>query len=840
MTSSNPSAKSSLSAFQKWAHGSSFLHYVAIVLLFATIATAYFLPASWEGRKLFQQDVAGASGNGSDVRASGESSYWTNSLFSGMPMYQISPSYPTSDKMQSLMDIITLRHLPVMGAYAWLLFSMMVGFFLFLLSLGVKKWYATIGAVMWAFSSYFVILIAAGHIWKLMALCFIPPTIAGMIWIYRGSYIKGFLVMAFFTGWQILSNHVQMSYYFLFVMLAFVISFLVQAIRDKKLRQFFVASMVAFVAGVVGVAINASNLYHTYTYSKYTMRGGSELTLPSPVQDPTAQKAEEINPNGLSKDYITQWSYGIGETWSLAIPNVKGGASGVMGQNHPDQWAKASWDSKQTLYGMPSYWGDQPFTAGPVYVGAFVFFLFVLSIFLLQSPFKWPLLGVTLLSILLSWGHNFMWLTELFIDYIPMYDKFRAVSSILVIAEFTIPALAILMLLQWQKAPEQIWQKKSLIVMGSVGGLFLLFAAFPSLFFSFTSKQESEYFLQALQQQPEYAPLIEALKTLRISIFRADLLRSVALILISLAFVWLFYKKKISSSVMWIVIGAIALVDLWSVDKRYLHDDMFIANHEIEAMAAPQTDADREILQDKTLGYRVLNLSVNTFNDATTSRWHRSVGGYHAAKLQRYQDLIDHQLTKLNPRVINMLNTRYVITPNEKGVPQAVLNQEAFGAAWFAQQISVVEGANQEMLALDSTDLRTTAVVEKGFASSLASLPTIADSTSFIRLVSYKPQEVIYQTQNSQDALAVFSEIYYPEGWKMTIDGAEAPILRANYVLRAARIPQGEHTIKFVFAPESMKYTEQISKYALFLCLGGLLAFLVTALIEGRKKKSEQ
>lgn len=818
----NPSVENQKSKGLRPFVRASWMQYLLIFALFALISIVYFAPASWEGRKLFQQDVAGVSGNGSDVQASGKTSYWTNSLFSGMPMYQISPSYPSTQPMQKIMDFITLRKLPLAHDYGWLLFSLMAGFFLFLVSLGVKKWQAMIGALMWAFSSYFVILIAAGHIWKLMALCFIPPTIAGLIWIYRGYYLKGGAVMAFFAGMQILSNHVQMSYYFLFVMLAFVFGFFVDALQKKNLRLFFRSTVVTIVAGLVGVAINATNLYHTYKYSQHTMRGGSELTLPIPEQE--AEEAEaEINPSGLSKEYITQWSYGIGETWSLLIPNVKGGASGSMAEKHPEEWANSDPAYREHLAMLSSYWGNQPFTSGPVYVGAFVFFLFWIGVFMLRSPYKWVLFGVTLFSITLSWGHNMMWLTNLFIDYVPMYDKFRAVSSILVIAEFAIPALAILTAIEWQNHPERFPLKKIFWVAGSLLALMLLMALMPSLFFSFTSRQEKEFFVQASLGQPEYLSLWESLKSLRISIFRADLLRSAIVIGLSCVPMILFYKKRLPAPWMWALVSVITLVDMWVVDKRYLYDDMFLPSHKVTSMASPKTPADELILKDESLGYRVLNLTVDPFNDATTSRWHRSVGGYHAAKLQRYQDLIDHQLYRLNPSVINMLNTRYLITQGEDGKPQVELNEDAFGAAWFAPRVLWVESANEEMQALDSTDLKTTAVVDTRFRSLLSILPSASDSLAYISVEKYEPSELVYRSFSQSGGLAVFSEIYYPEGWKMYIDGEEKPILRANYLLRAAEIPRGEHTIRFVFDPDSLHTTERIAWVALGLCLGLLL-----------------
>ncbi len=823
--------------------------YVGIIFFFALITFIYFAPANLEGRVLFQQDIAGASGTAQDVRdfeaATGEHSYWTNSLFGGMPMYQISPSYPSTRPWMQIEKVYGLR--AILGSLGWLLFALMVGFFIFLKSLKIRNLLAALGSIMWAFSSYFVILIAAGHIWKLTALAYIPPTIAGLIWIYRGRWLSGGVTMAFFTAMQILANHVQMTYYFLFVMVALVIAWGVEAVRKKEIARFAKSTGVAILAGLIGIAINATNLYHTYRYAKQTMRGGSELTLP----DPTAPEGTPLqaNPEGLERDYITQWSYGIGETMSLLIPNVRGGASEPIGSK-PDRLLHTDPMYQEAIAGVPSYWGEQPFTSGPVYVGAFVICLFLLGCFIVKGPVKWALVSMTILSILLSWGKNFMGLTDLFIDYVPLYNNFRAVSSILVIAEFTIPALAVLALVEVMRNPREVIGNRWALgfSLGLPILLCLLYALVPNLFFNFLTHAEHEQLSALILQKPEYVGVRDALVSVRSSMLRADAWRSLLFIVLSTGTLFVCYKGKLKSLPALTLLGLFTLIDLWMVDKRYLNDGMFRPQREVTAMASPKTDVDEKILQDKTLGFRVWNQSVNTFNDATTSRWHKSIGGYHAAKLQRYQDIITHQLTPIrsgefdasmiNQGVINMLNTRYIIMPSSSGQPQAVMNPNAYGAAWFVSTLRVVDDANGEMQALRKVDLRTTAILDKQFAS--GDLPigeNATDSTATITVIKHTPKEIVYQTENKEKAVAVFSEIYYPEGWRATIDNQEVPILRANYILRALNVPQGKHTIRFAFEPQSIRTSETLAWTAGILLLVLIIVTFVSPLLPRRSTR---
>lgn len=814
----------------------------------AVLALLYFTPAVFEGRELFQHDVAGASGTAQDVRdyytETGEVSYWTNSLFGGMPMYQIAPSYPSIAPVKWLQDLLTLQQpFNLLPSYSWLLFAMLLGFFIFMRSLRVRALPAFFGAIMWCFSSYFIILIDAGHIWKLMTLAFIPPTIAGLVWAYRGQYLKGGIVAAFFASLQIMSNHIQMSYYFAFLMGFLVIGFLVEAIRQGQLKRWLIATGTMIAAGAIAIAINGSTLYHTYQYTQQTMRGGSALASPTQAK----------SGGGLDKDYITQWSYGKAETWTLLVPNAFGGASGRLLDN-TDALQSLSAIERSQLEGLEQfwgaqlrqplshYWGDQPFTSGPVYVGAFVLFLFILGCFIVRGPIKWALLAGTILSLLLSWGHNLMWFTDLFIDYVPLYNKFRTVSSILVIAEFTMPALAVLALLEFVKEPSGLLRRATPLVVASVAtlGVATLIALMPGTTFSLVSEWEQEIFRQ-LVGQPGFSEALSALKSMRADIVRSDAIRSIVVLLSSLTLCFLYYREKLNSTVLFASLSVITLLDLWTVDKRYLNDERFIDARIVEQMAHPVTPANQLIAQDKDPHYRVLNLNLSTFNDATTSYQHRSAGGYHAAKLSRYQDLIEHHLSRLgnserpiNPDILNMLDIRYLILPAKEqgGAPQVETNPNTFGAAWFVDSVVVARDANEEIQLLGALNLRHKAVIEESEAKGLDLRSLEADSThaASVSLDLYKPNRASYTTQTDKSRLLVLSDIYYPDGWKLHIDGVEAPILRVNYLLRGIVVPQGSHRLELVFDPDSIHTTEFISRLAQILLLLATLAWIGLAI----------
>ena len=732
----------------------------------------------------------------------------------------------------------------------------MLGFYILLRAFGIPAWLAGLGGIMWAFSSYFFILISAGHIWKFITLAYIPPTIAGIVLAYRGKLLAGGILTAFFIALQIMSNHVQMSYYFLFVILFIAGAYFEDAWRNKTLPRFFKASAVLLVAALIGVAANLSNLYHTYTYSKETMRGKSEL-----VQ--TGDAAKQTS-SGLDRDYITNWSYGIGETWTLLVPNFKGGSSSA-----PLSQSETAMEKANPMYGslynsFPQYFGSQPWTAGPVYVGAFVLFLFVLGCFIVKGPLKWALLGATFFSIVLAWGKNFMPLTDFFIDYVPMYNKFRAVSSILVIAEFTIPLLAIFALKRVLEEPG-IWKanKKAFgISLALTAGVALLLTVAPgSLGSGFVPAQEAQMLQNAVDQQMipanELSGILANLSEMRGALVSADALRSFIIICIGCALLWLHAAGKLRRSLTVAGITVLCLADMWSVNKRYLHDEQFVPRS-IQTETFSKTKTDELILQDKSPDYRVLNFATDAFNENNTSYWHKNIGGYHAAKLRRYQELIERHISPEMQaayqaiaaaggemdsvdaskfRVLNMLNTKYFILPaGQQGQTVPVLNPYANGNAWFVKNVQYVNNANEEIDALKTILPTETAVVDARFKDVLKGISEAhKDSLSAIRLTSYEPNHLVYETENAGDGIAVFSEIYYPHGWQVTIDGKPAGLGRADYVLRALYIPAGKHTVEMRFDPKSLHVTEGIAYGALALLVIGIAAVALIA----RKKAQE-
>lgn len=822
------------------------------ILAFVLLSFAYFFPADIENRILFQHDTAAGAGAGQEVKEyyeqTGERSRWTNSLFGGMPMYQIAPSYDSTKSLQWVQKAYQL----FLPDYVCLTFMLMLGFYILLRVFGIPVWLAGLGGIMWAFSSYFFILISAGHIWKFITLAYVPPTIAGIVLAYRGKLLWGGILTALFVALQITSNHVQMSYYFFFVILFFVGAYFEKAWRTKTLPQFFKASAVLIVAALVGIAANVSNLYHTYAYSKETMRGKSEL-----VQ--TGDAAKQTS-SGLDRDYITQWSYGIDETLTLLVPNFKGGASAALSQSETAM-SKAN-PMYSSLYGsLTQYFGTQPMTSGPVYVGAFVLFLFVLGCFIVKGPLKWALIGATFFSIVLSWGKNFMPLTDFFIDYVPLYNKFRAVSSILVIAEFTIPLLAIFALKRLLEEPEIIKQEKKPLGISLLltAGIALLLAVAPgSIGSGYVPAQEAQMLQNAVNQQMipanELSDILANLGEMRAELVSSDALRSFIIIGIGCSLLWLYASGKLRSSLTIAGITILCLADMWGVNKRYLNDAQFVP-HSIRTETFTKTNTDELILQDTSLDYRVLNFATSTFDDNNTSYWHKSVGGYHPAKLRRYQEMIEHHISPEMQaaykaiataggemdsvdankfRILNMLNTKYFIFPagqQRQTVP--ILNPHAYGNAWFVNKVQYVNNANEEIDALDSIIPTETAVVDARFKDVLkGATESYKDSLSSIRLTSYAPNRLTYETNNAQDGIAVFSEIYYPDGWHVTIDGQPAELARADYILRTMYVPAGQHTIEMRFDPTSLHVTEGIAYGALALLVIGII---VAVLIAKRK-----
>ncbi len=835
------------------------------VLLFAIIAFAYFFPADTEGRILYRHDSSAGRGAGEELtqyyQRTGERTRWTNSLFGGMPTYQMAPSY---DSQQVLNTVGKFYHL-WLPENVWYVFAYLLGFYILLRAFDFRRELAVLGSIIWAFSSYFFIIIAAGHIWKVIALAYLPPMIAGIVLAYRGKYLWGFVVTALFTALEIQANHVQMTYYYLFIILFMVIAYLVEAVRSRQLARFGKATAVCLVAAAIGVTANLSNLYHTWKYTQESMRGKSEL-----VKKNSANQTS----SGLDRDYITQWSYGIDETWTLLVPNAKGGAS-VSLANNEKAMEKADPQFYQIYQQLGQYWGDQPGTSGPVYVGAFVLMLFILGLFIVKGPMKWALLAATVLSIMLSWGHNFMWLTNLFIDYVPMYAKFRTVASILVIAEFTIPLLAMLALKKIVETPDFFSQKTCLrigakshpiasrtvsnafwlwVSFAATAGMALLFIAAPSLCFGdYVSAAE----MQAMKNIPgEYlGPLLANLRSMREAIFTADCWRSVVVVTLGTAFLLLHRYRKIGAIYAVGCIIVLCLIDMWQVNKRYLNDDMFV-ERSVRETPQQMTATDQQILQDKTPDYRVLNLASNTFNENETSFYHKSIGGYHPAKLRRYQEMIEQYIApemqgmmsaiaqaqgdmtrvagdSIYP-VLNMLNTKWVILPLQNNQTAPLQNPYAFGNAWFIDHIKYVDNANKELDGVGEIDLRHEAVADSKFSEVLGNAVT-QNGTSVVKLQKYEPNELSYSVESEKGGIVVFSEIYYP-GWTATVDGADVPVGRVNYILRAINIKPGKHTVVLTFKPSSVTHTETAAYIAYSLLALAIVAGIVAERRKTRKK----
>ena len=815
---------------------------VLVVIIFAVISFAYFFPADLDGRILYRHDSSAGRGAGQETaeyhERTGKVSRWSNATFSGMPTYQTAPSYQS---VSVLNQAVKAYHL-WLPENVWYVFAYLLGFYILLRAFDFRQSLAALGSIVWAFSSYFFIIIAAGHIWKVMALAYLPPMIAGIVLAYRGKYLWGFIVTAIFAAFEVDANHVQMTYYYLFIILFMIIAYLVDAIRKKRMAQFVKATAVCAAGALIGILMNISNLYHTWQYAQESMRGKSELVK---------KDAANQTSSGLDRDYITQWSYGVDETWTLLVPNAKGGASVPLAAN-TEAMKKADPNFMQIYQQLGQYWGDQPGTSGPVYVGAFVLMLFILGLFIVKGPIKWALLAATILSILLSWGHNFMPFTNFFLDYIPMYSKFRTVASILVIAEFTIPLLAMMALKKIVDEPELLTKKAKFVYIsfGLTGGIALLFALMPTLFFSdFISSQE----LEAFKSIPaEYlSPLESNLRSIRESIFTADCWRSFWIIVIGTLLLFLYKFKKLKAEYMVGAIAILCLIDMWQVNKRYLNDEMFVEKS-VREQAQPMTQTDRQILQDKSLDYRVLNLASNTFNENETSYYHKSIGGYHAAKLRRYQELIDAyispemqkmmpaiakaggDMTKVNGDslfpVLNMLNAKYFIVPLQANQTVAIENPYVYGNAWFVDKVTYVKNANEELDALGKLNLRHEAVADARFQSQLGESKN-QDSTSIVKLTAYEPNQLTYDVRSATGGIVVFSEIFYPE-WTATVDGKPVEIGRVDYVLRALNVDKGHHKVVLTFDPKSVKQTETIA----YLSYGVLLLVVLFAVYFKRKE----
>lgn len=811
----------------------TFLGIIISLVAIVGISMAFFYPDALEGKVLRQHDMQQGMANSHELQdyedATGQKAWWTNSLFGGMPAFQISPDYPSTGLFSWLTKAFGLFLPPP----ANLLAMMMIGMMILLLALKIKPKMALIGAVAWGLSSYFVIIIGAGHIWKFVTLAYVPPTIAGLVWLFSGRRLLGAGVSALFMMLQIASNHVQMTYYFSWVMAGFIIAYGIEAYRTKRIKSW--AGNVAIFCGamILAVAANSPNLYHTYEYSKETMRGGhSEL----------ARQTDSANAtSGLDRDYITQYSYEKAETFTLLIPNVKGGASNSSLADSEDgkQIIRADKTGEMTLLQLfTPYFGGAEGTSGPVYVGAIVLALALFGAIVVRGPLKWSLIVLTLLSIFLAWGRNMQWFTDLFIDFVPMYSKFRTVESILVIAEFTIPLLAILGLREFFCAKNRASLSKPLLISFGICIFFCLLGIMaPSIFGNAgitdgDSARLAQYSMMGIL--PEgfsmiyYPEVTEAVRELRLNLVRMDSLRSLLYLAFGGGLLWLMLRKKITPMIAILFLGITVTLDLYTVNKRYLNSDHFSVPQTAESFSP--SAADKAILADPDPHFRVLNAA--NFNDLQTCYFHKSIGGYHAAKLTRYQDLIDCCFTDPeNPAFMSaacMLNAKYFITdPNQ----QPILNEYALGNAWFVDEITYVDTPDREMAAIAEIDPANQAVADKKFQTALGqAAPAAPGDTIF--LTSYAPDRLEYKASSLQGGLAVFSEVYFPWGWNVTIDGKPAELGRVNYVLRALSIPAGEHSIVMEFRPASISATNTLATCAVVIVYLLLAAGIVFAVVK--------
>ena len=835
---------------EKFKHPQVWGSFVALIIMII-ISFAYFHPDVVQGRVLQQYDMMQGAAIGQEAKAfeeaTGEKALWTNSVFSGMPTFQISPSYSSN----SLFDWINSLYGAFLPAPANLLVMMMLGFFILLLAFGLKWWQALIGAIAYGFSSYFIILIGAGHIWKFITLAYIPPTIAGIVLCYRGRYLLGGAIAALFAMMQLSANHVQMTYYFAFVIVGFVMAYLITAIKEKKLKQWGIATGTLAVAAVLALAANSPSLYNTYEYSKETMRGNhSELTAKEDA------KSTENKTDGLNRDYITQYSYGGAETFTLLIPDVKGGSS-QQALSEADEAKNCSSEERYYLSQLPQYFGGAEGTSGPVYVGAIICALFLLGCIIVRGPIKWVLITLTILSILLALGRNFMWFTDLFIDYIPMYSKFRTVESILVIAQFSMPLLALLAVKQLFEEKDP-WKKYKVAIFASFGvTLFICFLGIisPSIFGSFVGDAETSI-------KDQYPQIFIAAEQVRAAMVSSDALRSFMFIALTLGAILLYSKKKIPATLSVAIICVLVLGDLYTVGKRYLNHDSFHdkpLGAEFEQFA--KTPIDEQILADTTSHYRVMNIPM--FNHPAPSYHHKTIGGYHAAKLTRYQDLINRQLSTVQQysympelrsdsinipddqqalakelrqkySILDMLNAKYII--GHKG--ELVKNEHALGNAWWVDNVIYANNADGEMNALDTINTATTAVADVKFKDIIGTAtPKSAGDT--ISLTTYAPNRLTYHAKSQKGGVAVFSEIYFPWGWNVTIDDKPVEMARVNYVLRALNVPAGDHKIEMYFDPQSIHTTTTVASVAVILIYLALIAAVLLAL-KGKSEKEEK
>ena len=870
-----------MNKLKAWLKDSQVRGFFISVVALAAISLAFFYPDAFDGSSLQQSDIRQGIANGQEAKAfeeaTGEKALWTNSLFSGMPTFQISPSYP-SNSLFRWIDTVYGLGLP---APCNLMFMMMFGFLILLFVMKMRWYYALLGAIAWGFSSYFIIIIGAGHIWKFIALSYIPPTIAGLMLVYRGRYVSGAAMLSLFAMMQLNANHPQMSYYFFFVMAALVIAWLVTAIKEKRLRDWCVATAVTIGAGCLAVGANLPSIYNTYEYAKETKRAQSELT-PMTAPDSDGETDSQRPTGGMPYEQIVGWSYGQAETFSLLVPNIKGGASAKPDNGHmvflgldrlPDAAMYSGTATGSMLPYLSQYFNDSEGTNGPVYVGALIFALFLLGCFIVRGPVKWALLIVTVLSILLALGRNFTSLTDLMIYNFPLYNKFRAVESILVIAEFTMPLLAVMALHTLFTTPDALRRFRTPLVWSfGLSALVCLIALVAPSTFGPAITTNDHGVAQSISQQVmamaqqngmsqaqadatiyQYSlsnpDNVSAIESLRYGLVKADALRSLLFIALGLVVLVFACRGKVKPSVATVIVAALVLIDLYGVDKRYVSHSSFAPASATPAAMISADEIDRAILSDTSAHYRVLD--IPGFEMPDRSYYHKMIGGYHAAKLNRYEDLIQRRLRPVlalgyynelredsivaqyephirdaasNYRILDMLNTRYIIT-GDRDYPLDY-NEHALGNAWLVNKVNYVDGADAEMSALGSLDVANEAVADSRFRDILGdNVVSLAPGDS-IWLTSYTPNRLTYHVDTRNGGTGVFSEVYFPWGWHATIDGTPTDIARVNYLLRAIALPAGSHEVVMEFDPQSIHTCSAIAYGCVtliyMLCFGGL------------------
>jgi hypothetical protein len=796
-------------------------HLIALGVILLVVAS-YFNPI-FSGKVLKQYDVLQWKATYQEIanfeKSSGERTFWTNSIFGGMPSYLIGASYHgnlTSDILFTFSDVF--KH------PADTIILLFVCFYIMLLTFEVNPYLSIVGALAFTFSSFNFINIDAGHITKGNAIAFIPLVLAGI----RYAFTKHKLLGAVFTGiavsFELAAGHLQITYYLIFIILIWMILELIKHIQNGKIGAFFLTGTYLLIAALVGIGTNITGLLTTEEYGKYSIRSKSELTKTASGEANTANSS-----NGLDKDYAMAWSNGVMEPFTLLMANFYGGSSNGEMSSSSETYQKLKDngvpDAKKVIKQMPVYWGEQPFTAGPIYYGAIIVFLFVFGMFYLKGNEKWWIFSAAMLSIFLSMGKNFPLLTDLFFNYFPLYNKFRSVTFILCVAQTLFPLLAVLSIKELVQEPiDKARLLKSLKgAVGIIGGACLLFALVPGIFFDFSAAAD--------ERLPDW--LRGSLAADRQSLLQMDALRSLFFIVVAVALIWAYQLKKIKSEILILALGLFITFDLWSVDKRYLNDDDF-ERKKAEA-AVQKTPVDEQILLDPDPHYRVYNNNTDFDKDALTAYYHKSIGGYHGAKMRRFQELIEWHLSKQNMEVYNMLNVKYFLVADSTGRQFAERNPFVNGNAWFVNEIKWVNNADEEIVALNGLKSKQTAVIDKQFESTLnGSNPTV-DSSATIKLTKYQPNQLNYIAENKNEALAVFSEIYYDKGWNAYIDGNLVPHIRADYVLRALKIPAGKHEIVFKFEPQTVVLGEKIA-YASSGVLYGALVLIVAVLYFMKKK----